>query len=244
MEGTYIKLYRDLLKKPIMQNPKLLQVWIWCLLKASHCEHFQTVGLQKIHLLPGQFITGRFAGAKELNINPSSFWKYLTWLKNNESLDIKSNNKFSVITLTNWHLHQMDTPKGDSKNDNKKTTKRQQNDTNNNGNNGNNNISPYGDISNDLAQVVDAFVEMRKKIKKPMTDRAIAMMLNKLHKMAQTDSVKLTILERSIINSWQDIYDLPEVKNGQPQQRTSGNSKPNYGKHPSKTDWNNEPNSL
>ncbi|CVK17549.1 conserved phage C-terminal domain-containing protein [Sporomusa sphaeroides] len=141
--GGYVKLTRCLIQKPIFQNEKLLKVWIWCLLKASHKEHEQLIGLQKINLQPGQFITGRYAGAKELKMNPSTFWKYLLWLNNNQSLDIQSNNKFSLVTLINWELYQIEPPKSDSKNDSKMTTKEQQNNTNKNvknGKNENNNI--------------------------------------------------------------------------------------------------------
>jgi hypothetical protein len=134
----YIKLARCLIEKPIFNNEKLLKVWIWCLFKASHKEHEISVGLQKVNLLPGQFVTGRKAGADELGLNESTFWKYLCWLNDNESIDIKSNNKFSLVTVVNWASYQIEQPKDDSKSNNKVTTKRQQNDTNNNGNKGKN----------------------------------------------------------------------------------------------------------
>lgn len=134
----YVKLARCLMQKPIFHNEKLLKVWIWCLLKASHKEHEQLVGLQKIKLQPGQFITGRYAGAKELKMNPSTFWKYLLWLNSNQSLDIQSNNKFSLVTLINWELYQIEPQKNDSKSNSKMTTKEQQRDTNKNVKNGKN----------------------------------------------------------------------------------------------------------
>lgn len=132
MADGYVKLARCIMQKPIFHNEKLLKVWIWCLLKASHKEHEQLIGLQKIKLQPGQFVTGRYAGAKELKMNPSTFWKYLLWLSGNQSLDIQSNNKFSLVTLINWELYQIEPQKSNSKNDSKMTTKEQQRDTNKN----------------------------------------------------------------------------------------------------------------
>lgn len=126
----YIKVTRDLIEKPIMQNPKLLQVWMWCLLKTTYKNYEQMVGLKKISLSPGQFITGRHSGAAELKMNPSTFWKNLQWLQSNESLDIKSNNKFTVITVVNWEVYQCEQATDDSKNDRKITAKEQQNNTN------------------------------------------------------------------------------------------------------------------
>ena len=63
-------------------------------------------------------------------------------------------------------------------------------------------------ISDDkLKEVLYEFIKMRKFIKKPMTDRALQMLINKLFKM-QGDKIK--ILEQSILNNWQDIYELKE----------------------------------
>jgi len=124
------------MEKAIFQNEKLLKVFIWCLLKASHSEHEQLIGRQKVTLQPGQFPTGRHKAAVELNMSPSTAWSYLKLLKANNTIDIKSNNKFSVVTVANWGLYQSEDNKPDSKSDNiydnKKTTNRQQIDTNKN----------------------------------------------------------------------------------------------------------------
>lgn len=125
----YVSLDRSLLHKHIFKNEKLLKTWIWCLLKANHDPaYIETVGLQRVPLKSGQFITGRFAAAEELGLKPSTAWKHLKELERNQSIEIKSNNKFSVITLINWEFYQIKKYKSNSK----MTTKRQQNDTNNN----------------------------------------------------------------------------------------------------------------
>ena len=51
---------------------------------------------------------------------------------------------------------------------------------------------------------------MRKAIKKPVTDRALKTILNKLDKFADTDKGKILILEKSIENSWQTVYEIKE----------------------------------
>jgi hypothetical protein len=120
-----------LIEKPMIQNANLLQTWIWCLLKASYKEHEQMVGIQKIVLAPGQFITGRFKGASEIKMNPSTFWKYLLWLQGNESLDIKSNSKYSLVTVVNWESYQVGNKNDDNESDSKMTAACQPCDTNN-----------------------------------------------------------------------------------------------------------------
>ena len=57
------------------------------------------------------------------------------------------------------------------------------------------------------------FIEMRKTIKAPMTDRAITMAMNKLSKLSTGDNdVAIQILEQSILNNWKDVYALKEDK--------------------------------
>jgi len=52
------------------------------------------------------------------------------------------------------------------------------------------------------------FVEMRKRIKKPLTDRAKELLVKKLESMASTEMERVEILNNSIMNSWQGIFPL------------------------------------
>ena len=128
----WIKLHRQLLNNHIFQNEKLLKIWIWCLIKATHKERMQIVGRQKVRLEEGQFVTGRNAAAAELGMAPSTAWDYLKLLESEECITIKSNNKFSVVSIVNWDFYQDEDEKSDSKDDSKKTTNGQQMDTNKN----------------------------------------------------------------------------------------------------------------
>ena len=62
--------------------------------------------------------------------------------------------------------------------------------------------------SPELAEALNAFAEHRKKLKKPMTDRAKELMLSKLSKMARTEQEQIAILNQSIVNGWQGIFPL------------------------------------
>lgn len=128
MEG-YVKLYRKLIDSPVFHNERLLKVWIWCLLKASHKPREEFAGLQKISILPGQFIFGRKKAAEELSIPESTVWRYMNVLKTGGMLNIEPNNKFSVITIENWSKYQFDEPEMDSKPVGKQTTNEKQMDT-------------------------------------------------------------------------------------------------------------------
>ena len=52
------------------------------------------------------------------------------------------------------------------------------------------------------------FIKMRKLIKKPLTDRALTMLINKLEKLSSDKDTQIKILERSILKNWSDIYEL------------------------------------
>lgn len=114
MEG-WIKVHRKLLESNVFQNEKLLKVWIWCLLKATHTEQSPIIGTQIVHLKPGQFIFGRNKAAEELKMSPSTVYRYIKILKKNTNLSLKVNNKFSVVTIENWGLYQTDNEKVDNK---------------------------------------------------------------------------------------------------------------------------------
>lgn len=71
------------------------------------------------------------------------------------------------------------------------------------------------------ADAWDGFVEMRKKIKKPMTDRAVQLMFAKLGRFADAGHDIRDCLERSTLNNWQDVFEPKpsqgSLLNGSPQ---------------------------
>lgn len=60
----------------------------------------------------------------------------------------------------------------------------------------------------ELRNTLKEFLKMRKSIKKPMTDRAMTLLINKLDKFGSNDNEKIEILNQSIFNSWNGIYEL------------------------------------
>ncbi|MGN1230556.1 MAG: transcriptional regulator [Anaerotignum sp.] len=105
MDG-WIKLYRKIVESPVFDNPELLKIWLWMLIKASHSEHEQLIGLQTVNLAEGQFVFGRNAASIELGMHPSKIYRLIKTLEKSGKIKVKSNNKFSVITVVNWGLYQ------------------------------------------------------------------------------------------------------------------------------------------
>lgn len=60
-----------------------------------------------------------------------------------------------------------------------------------------------------LNQAFVDYVSMRKQLKKPMTERAITIAMNRLQELSGGDNdVAIQIIEQSILNSWQSLYPL------------------------------------
>ncbi|WP_339259562.1 hypothetical protein MKZ12_07200 [Paenibacillus sp. FSL R5-0713] len=93
---------------------------------------------QEVLLQPGQFVTGRFALQQDYNagvaprkkIKDTTLWSWLKRLESFGNLDIKSYNKYSVVTVVNWSEYQETLTTEPQQDDNKLTTEPQQTDTN------------------------------------------------------------------------------------------------------------------
>ena len=128
----WIKLHRKLLDNPIFDKPELLQLFIYCLLKANHEPQKIIFNGQETEVSTGQFITGRTVIARDLGQKPITTYKRLKILKNIEILNIESNNRFSLVTVVNYGMYQSEEIKRNSKSNNKGTTREQLGNTNKN----------------------------------------------------------------------------------------------------------------
>ena len=63
-----------------------------------------------------------------------------------------------------------------------------------------------------LVEAIRDFIKMRSTIKKPLTDRGLKGILNKLDIFATNDLDKVEILENSIMNCWQGVFELKNKK--------------------------------
>lgn len=196
MSNGWIKLYRGILESDVFQNERLLKVWIWCLCKASHKEHTQLVGHQLVTLQPGQFIFGRKAAAESLKIKESSLWRDMKLLEQLGNLDIKSNNKFSVITIGKWAFFQGDTPEVEQQMNNKWTTNEQQMDTNKNVKNEKNakNDNRY---SSSTREIVAYLNEMTGSHYKPGTRKTQDLIKARMNEGFTVDDFKTVIWKKT-----------------------------------------------
>src|SRR5699024_3037981 len=141
MTQGWIKLHRKMMYSNVFQNEKLLKVFIYCIMKATHVDRKQLVGKRFVELKKGQFIFGRKKASVELNMKESTVRDYIDLLKEDEMIKVNYTNKYSLITVVNWELYQHEENENVKQNDNKMTAEGKQNDTNKNKTKNNNKIT-------------------------------------------------------------------------------------------------------
>lgn len=70
-------------------------------------------------------------------------------------------------------------------------------------------FSEFAGDDSDLLDALKDFEQMRKSVKKPMTDRAKKILVNKLQREFRP-SIWIAVLEQSIKNCWLDVYPLKD----------------------------------
>ena len=63
-------------------------------------------------------------------------------------------------------------------------------------------------FSEELKNTIRDFIDMRKTIKKPMTSKALELLLRNLEKLTNLEEEKIAILNQSIEHGWQTVYPL------------------------------------
>lgn len=82
------------------------------------------------------------------------------------------------------------------------------------------NAPVYFPLDHELDEAFRGFIDMRKQIKKPMTTRAVEMMINKINSIGDNNRA-IECLNESTLHCWQTIYPEREKARGEPEK--SGN---------------------
>lgn len=122
MDRGWIKLWRKTFDSTVFQHDGMFKLWCLCLMKVSHSkqEFFMDGVAKPVTIEPGQFITGRYQlhsdyhqlhlrkrKPKKLPLpSPITLRRWLLTLQEMQMLHIKTTNKYSVISITNWKRHQ------------------------------------------------------------------------------------------------------------------------------------------
>lgn len=221
MKQGWVSVYRQIQEHWIWQDKPFSrgQAWIDMILLANHEDNKFLLGNEVVSVKPGSFITSEVKLAERWGWSKTKVRSFLRLLQNDSMIVKKADQKKTTITIENYSVYQNpETIKKPVKN-RKETDKKPPRDTNNNDNNDNNENNENNKYNDDpkLDAAIQEFITFRKKIKKPMTDHAVKLMLSKLNKLTSDIDEQVEILNQSILNGWQGIYPLKreEKKSGQ-----------------------------
>ena len=239
MSCGWIKLHRKLQDCWIWQENEPFDkrsAWVDLLLSANHSDKKILFNGELIIVKRGQVLTSIRKLSAKWSWSVNRVYRYLRLLESDNMLIKESDNDKTLLTIVNYEVYQCfeytdgntvgntgeykaetsaSTPsehKQECKEDkNAKNEKKQTKDPKRK--------QPEVYYPNDerLNQAFVDFVEMRKKIKKPLvTDRAVTRAMNRLQRLSNGDNdLAIQILEQSIFHDWQDLYELKDGKNNQ-----------------------------
>jgi hypothetical protein len=204
-DNGFVFLHRKFKEWEWYKNINVKTLFIHCLIMAN----FKDNQWQGIEIKRGSFITSISNLANETGLSDRQVRTALNKLILTSELTNKSTNKYRLITVLKYNQYQT----LDKQLDNQMTIKRQTNDKQMTTTNKDNNLKKENNdnkqkLNTPLEIAIDDFVKFRKTIKKPMTSKALILFKNKLNDLANDDSVKIKIIEQSILNGWATVYEL------------------------------------
>jgi hypothetical protein len=244
-EKGWIKLHRRIQdcwiwdEKPF-DKPR---AWIDILLLANHADKKIMFNGNVICIKRGQYLTSIRKLSERWGWSYDKVSRFLNALVLEDMLRKESDSSRTLLTVINYEVYQ-DVPNADECTDRTQTSepaehqqvnlpnadrtptsdKQELKELKNDKNvkNERNNKKPhavYYPTDDLLNQTFTDYVEMRKQLKKPMTERAVQLAMNKLESLSGGDNDKaIKIIEQSIERSWAGLFELKEDKRSSNQQ--------------------------
>lgn len=208
------------------------QAWVDLLLLANHKERKILINGELKTIRKGQFHTSVLKLADRWMWSRGKTKRFLEILENDEMIVAEytkgGTSNGTTITIVNYENFQFSRTTDDTSDDttddttlgqrtiqrsdiNKELKRNKKNE--NNEKNEKNNRTDYFPNDEELNQTFLDYINMRKQIKKPMSSKAITLAMNKLESLSGGDNEKaIKILNQSIFNSWQGLFELKEPK--------------------------------
>ena len=203
-EKGYIKIYRSILDWEWWSDNNVCKLFLYILLSAN----WKDKRWQGIEVKRGEFVTSIDNLASGTNLTKSQVRTSLNKLQSSGEVIAKSQQgkRYTIIRVCKFEEYQDSNEiamKSQTFSNEIATTKERKKDKKDK--------KYYEDDA--LNQTFVDYVDMRKRIKAPMTDRAIQLAIGKLNKLSNGDNDKaIKILEQSIMNSWKGLFELKEEK--------------------------------
>jgi hypothetical protein len=173
------------------------QAWLDILLNTSYEKSSFWVRGIEVAVLPGQCAMSTHTMAKRWGWSRKKVTSFLKHLEKELQIEPQKSNVTTLITITKWEEYQQKEPQKAHQKNRKGTTE-----------------EPIKEVKKERTQTpgwIDsetwqAFEEMRKKLKAPMTEKAKTLAFNKLDKFRSEGHDVNEIINDSIMNGWKSFY--------------------------------------
>ena len=131
--------------------------------------------------------------------------RYLKILENEKFIETKWHSKYTVFKVLNRDLYQWDRKQIE----NKQKANRKQIETYKNDNNENNeNKEIHFGFDDEIENLIKEYNKQRKKKLEKLTEAGIELFKKKLQKLGGTHKGMIAVLEQSIVNWWEWLFEL------------------------------------
>lgn len=207
----YIKLYRGWRDTDGITPSKVFseaEAWLWLLENATwkDTSRWNAKG-QEIALKPGQIHVSLRSLSTAWGWSKSKVERFLARLERVKKAGQSAGQSGIILTIENWAKYQGD---GTASETVSGTVAGQSRDTQEEGKERKEDKKPNRVALPDWVPADDwlAFIDMRRSIKKPMTERAKSLAIGKLGQLRSEGHDPATVLQQSILNCWQDLFPL------------------------------------
>jgi DNA-binding transcriptional regulator YhcF (GntR family) len=194
MRNGWIKLHLSTLDNEVwLRDPTAWRVFEYL------CLHAYTGKPQ------GTVVTSRHKIAEGTLGNNNTVYKALKRLEKYKMITSSVTNKYTTVRICKWHNYQTD---GNKSGNNKVTTKEQQSNTLIRIKNKEYKPTATTLIINspEISEALTEFIAHRKALKKPLTQKALTLIENKLHKKYPNNpTAQIEDINRSIEHGWQTV---------------------------------------
>lgn len=224
--SDWVKLFRDVADCEWSDCPDTVSVYIHLLCRARYKDgHYRGIELRR-----GQAVYGRSELANTCGITERKVRTAIERLLKSGHVTKRTTNKFTVVTITDCGFEEKEKEETANESSSKRPANDQQTTTNKDSKTVKQ-LSSNEDKSARVlpdyvdAEVWDGFVQMRKKKKKVMTDRAVSMLFGQFEKMHANGEDVNENINRSTMNGWTGIYSSKK-DSGKPDSKKAYADKP------------------
>jgi hypothetical protein len=216
MEKGYIKVYRSCRSNPLWKEKPFSkwQAFEYLLMAAAYEPVVVLIKGQMVHLERTQLIRATHTLANDWGWSIKKVRGFIKLLDNQKMATSKGTPQGTLITIENYNIYQgegqsEDTQEGTAEGKQRASIGQQRR---------NKEVKEvkevkelYRDLPIDLIEPFTDYMEMRKKIKAPMTDRSVITILKKLNELSGGNTKKsIEIVEQATVNCWKSFYPLRE----------------------------------